>query len=227
MAKLGAHPRSNPRGGASEAVDGRTLILDTAARLFSEEGYSAVSLRDIAGACGMKAASLYYHFASKEEIVVEVLRIGVERVFEEVRRTIMRLPADTDARSLLNAGIRAHLSALLEQHDYTSANVRIFSQVPRSARELLVTVRDNYEAYWTSLLARCAEIGKFSPGRNLHLARLFLLGTLNGSLEWYQPGLRSVEHIADELTSIFLTGLLGRPDENSGLPTSDEGRKAV
>jgi TetR/AcrR family transcriptional regulator, cholesterol catabolism regulator len=210
MAKASGSARPASRGNPPEASDVRTLILDTAAQLFSRDGYSAVSLRDIAGECGMKAASLYYHFTSKEEIVTEVLKTGVERVFEEVRRAVMRLPPDANARTLLNAAICAHLLALLEQHNYTSANVRIFSQVPKTVRQPLITIRDNYEAYWTSLLARCAESGGFSPDRNLQLARLFLISALNGTLEWYHPGERSVPHIAEELTSIFLGSSVDR-----------------
>ena len=57
----------------------RQQILAVAATLFCARGYAGTSLRDIAAAAGMKAGSLYYHFASKEELTAEVLRIGVER----------------------------------------------------------------------------------------------------------------------------------------------------
>lgn len=193
------------------ASEGRQLILDTAARLFREEGYAATSLRDIAGECGMKAASLYYHFASKDEIISEVLRIGVERVAEEVRRAVMSLPPDADVRTLLYTAIRAHYAGLLELHDYTSANVRIFGQVPAAVRTLHIATRDSYERYWTQLLKRCAGIGDFDPGRNLRLTRLFLINALNGSLEWYQPSVASIEALARELTDLFLDGLRARP----------------
>jgi len=51
-------------------VDGRDRILDVA--LFQERGYTAVAMRDIAEAAGMRTASLYYHFPSKEELFVSV-----------------------------------------------------------------------------------------------------------------------------------------------------------
>jgi AcrR family transcriptional regulator len=64
-------PRLTPplRQGAS----GRDQILDAAAQMFSERGYSAVSTRRIAEAVGVKQASLYYHFASKQDILAELL----------------------------------------------------------------------------------------------------------------------------------------------------------
>ncbi|RZS87545.1 TetR family transcriptional regulator [Motilibacter rhizosphaerae] len=55
----------------------RELILDVAARLFAERGYAATPTRAIADAVGIRQASLYYHFPSKETILVELLRSTV------------------------------------------------------------------------------------------------------------------------------------------------------
>lgn len=64
-----------PDDGLSEAA---RRVLDVAERLFMEQGYAAVALRDIADALGMRQASLYYHFPEgKEQLYVAV----VERVF--------------------------------------------------------------------------------------------------------------------------------------------------
>ena len=51
-------------------------IVKTAAKLFKEKGYSAVTMRDLATAMGIKAASLYNHINSKQEILKEMREIG-------------------------------------------------------------------------------------------------------------------------------------------------------
>lgn len=182
--------------------DGRQRILDTAARLFRADGYAATSLRDIADACGMKAGSLYYHFASKDEIVGEVLAIGVRRVADTVRDAVATLPVDADARTLLGCAIRAHLSALHAAHDYTSANVRITGQVPAAVRDAHIAARDAYERTWAKLLKRCA-----TTGRDAKVVRLFLIGAMNGSLEWFRGGPAALDRLADELTTLVVDGL--------------------
>ena len=48
-------------------------IINTAAKLFKEKGYSAVTMRDLATAMGIKAASLYNHIASKQDILKEII----------------------------------------------------------------------------------------------------------------------------------------------------------
>jgi TetR/AcrR family transcriptional regulator, cholesterol catabolism regulator len=63
---------------AAKQTDGYELILDRAETLFREQAYNQVSMRDIATATGMRQASLYYHFSSKEQLFIAVR----ERIFE-------------------------------------------------------------------------------------------------------------------------------------------------
>ncbi len=53
---------------------GRDAILDTSAKLFSQQGYNGVSIRDIAQACGLTNAALYYHFKNKEDLFLAMLQ---------------------------------------------------------------------------------------------------------------------------------------------------------
>ena len=52
-------------------------LLDVAASLFAQRGYAATSMRDIALGVKMLPGSVYYHFASKEELLVAVYEAGV------------------------------------------------------------------------------------------------------------------------------------------------------
>jgi AcrR family transcriptional regulator len=64
-----------PRATVQErrAASGREEILDASAELFATQGYAATSTRAIAEAVGIRQASLYYHFASKDQIMAELL----------------------------------------------------------------------------------------------------------------------------------------------------------
>lgn len=72
----GSESRAEPRTGRSENVsaggrsDTRGRIQEVALELFAEQGYDSTSLREIADRLGVTKAALYYHFRSKEEIVV-------------------------------------------------------------------------------------------------------------------------------------------------------------
>jgi AcrR family transcriptional regulator len=73
--------------------DTKQKILDTAERLFAEQGYDATSLRQIIAAAGVNLAAVHYHFGSKEELLDEL----VVRRAEPVNRARIALLDRLDA----------------------------------------------------------------------------------------------------------------------------------
>ncbi len=191
---------------------GRDGVLDIAARLFREQGYGSVSLRKIAEAAGIKAGSIYYHFGSKDEIVAAVLDVGIQVVHESVRQAVSDLPEGTGAEATLRAAIGAHLRALLNVSDYTSANVRIFGQVPQSVRDANLATRRAYEAEWDTLLSRLQEDGAVRSDVDIGRLRLMLIGALNATLDWFDPDRGSAEALSHTYADVFLIGILERQD---------------
>ncbi|MGO9963235.1 MAG: TetR/AcrR family transcriptional regulator [Acidimicrobiales bacterium] len=66
----GRQPGQGP--GPAEEATTRERILDIALELFTEQGYEKTSLRQIAERLGFSKAAIYYHFASKEDILFEL-----------------------------------------------------------------------------------------------------------------------------------------------------------
>lgn len=199
-----ARPLS-PEG--SVGVESRQMILETAARLFSQDGYAVTSLRGIAAACNMKAGSLYYHFESKDQIVIEVLNIGVQRVFDAVKAAVEALPAEAGLAATLQCAIEMHLQALLEAQDFTSANIRIFGQVPAEIRDSHKDLRKRYENYWRDLLTSLELRGEIRTGRNLQRTVFFLFGAMNWTTEWYDKKKIDIKVVASELAELVVNGL--------------------
>lgn len=183
-------------------------ILDVAARRFREQGYAAVSLRSIAKAANMQAGSLYYHFASKEDLVCEILNQGIDAVHEEVRRSVEAV-AGSQRSVIFRAAIRAHLKSLLRQSDYTSANVRIFGQVPEAVRKRCLATRRAYEEFWDKLLSGLRDDGALQSKADVRAARLLILGALNASLDWFDPKRGGVEALADQYADLIWNGFDG------------------
>lgn len=194
---------------------GRAGILDAAALLFGRHGYGAVSLRMIAEAAGIKAGSIYYHFASKDAIIAEILDVGIRAVHDEVRDRITALGADASARDVFRAVLRGHLYALLEHGDYTSANVRIFGQVPPAVRNANLPVRRAYEGFLDDLLSDLQASGAISSDVNLPRFRLLLIGALNATLEWFDPQKGGAEALADDYADIILNGVLAKTGDKT------------
>ena len=74
-------------------IDTKEKILDTAERLFGEQGYGATSLRHIIAEAGVNLASVHYHFGSKEELLDAV----VVRKMEPINRERLALLDEAEA----------------------------------------------------------------------------------------------------------------------------------
>ncbi|MEP1291088.1 MAG: hypothetical protein ABJL56_10535, partial [Nitratireductor sp.] len=112
------------------------------------------------------------------------------------------------AEAVLRAAIEAHLRALLDVSDYSSANVRIFGQVPQSVRDANLPTRRAYEAEWDSLLARLRDKGALKPDVDIRRLRLMLIGALNATLEWFDPKRGSASALSQSYADVFLHGIL-------------------
>ena len=77
--------------------DMRDQILQVALDLFTKQGYDKTSLREIAERLEVTKAALYYHFASKEEIL-SALVAGIPRMFDELIAWSESLPRSVESR---------------------------------------------------------------------------------------------------------------------------------
>lgn len=68
-----------------DALGTRERLAVVAVKLFSEKGYSATSIRDIAKAMGMSISNIYHYCGSKEGVFMEALRRAVEMLLKDIR----------------------------------------------------------------------------------------------------------------------------------------------
>ncbi len=183
--------------------DGRSRVLRVAAGLFLNPGYGSTSMRAIAQAADMKAASIYYHFPSKDALLTEILDIGMDAVgsaFDQVEATSSGLDPSTRFRAHING----HLSALFGQYAFTASHVTVFPFAPADVRAAALPRRDAYEARWSVLLH---ELLPQLDATQLRLTRLSLFGAMNSAVQWFDATEGSVEDLANALATTIWSGL--------------------
>jgi AcrR family transcriptional regulator len=193
---------------AQSPLETRSIILLCAARLLRENGYAAVSLRQIANEAGIRASTIYYHFESKEEILFHVLEEGLRVIVHEVNKGVATMPAGLSFHERLRIVVRSHLHGLLQVGDFSSANIRIYGQVPEDVRLRHVKSRNAYGKWWTEFLKQGVAEGAISPKLNLGVARIFIVGALNWTVEWYDPRRGSFDAFADNVCMLVSGGLV-------------------
>jgi AcrR family transcriptional regulator len=108
-APTAGRPRSGTRRLPERSA--REEILDAAAELFAERGYAATSTRTIAERVGIRQASLYYHFPSKEQILAELLESTVRPSLDFARSLASR---DLPPAAALHELVRFDVGVLLD-----------------------------------------------------------------------------------------------------------------
>ena len=90
-------------------------IYEEALILFAERGYHAVSMREIAQACGIKASSIYAHLPSKEQLLRDLVVMAHDEHRDQLREALLGAgsdPAD-QLRGLVGAHVRFHATYAL------------------------------------------------------------------------------------------------------------------
>lgn len=165
------------------ATDRRELILEAAARRFAEFGFEATTVRQIADDVDILSGSLYHHFATKEEILEEIVR---DPTLSKRDRAVKIANLDADAETRLVTILTDELQALTSQ---VAAHAIVFNErkfFRRSAyfSYLIKARKEGYEA-WSRILVDGVSEGLFQPEIDIFLTISTVTRMLNTGADWY------------------------------------------
>jgi AcrR family transcriptional regulator len=192
-----------------EGLSMREQILAAAVQLFAEYGYHAAPLRDIARIAGIQAASIYYHYPSKQALLTEVMETHMQRLnngLEHIIRT------HTDPLQRLSAAIAHHIRL----HTTYKSEFFIVDTELRSlegeSRPYILSLRDKYEALLQELLQDGIEQGVFRP-TDVKVASYALIAMCTQVAVWFRPdGRLSVQQVILMYREFITQGLLLTPN---------------
>ena len=182
----------------------RDDILQSAAQVFRQKGFHGASMADIAEAVQLQKASLYHHFGSKQEILLELLDRALEMVTERMAEVMAR-EISTDEK--LRLAMRVYLKTLSEQGDLVSVLLLEFRSLDPEFFARHTPNRDRFERMWRDLIQQGVDEGAFRCD-SVSMASRGLLGAMNWTVTWYRrDGPMTMEQIADSFADLFLSGL--------------------
>jgi TetR/AcrR family transcriptional regulator, cholesterol catabolism regulator len=183
------------------------LVLKNTAKLFSQNGFVATSLREVAAVSRISKAGLYYHIREKEDLLYEICRCSMTELLKLVRE---RVAASADPVNQLKAIVEAHtdffrrhphnLTVLNQQMGFLSRDRR--REVARMEREYLDLIRD---------VIRDGRRQQAFRDVDVTVAAFSLLAVLNTLDGWYHPqGRIKPSALVQQLEVIALFGLATR-----------------
>jgi AcrR family transcriptional regulator len=183
-------------------------IIEAAARLFAERGFHGATTQDIANVLGIKQASLYYYFSSKEAALELVCLKGVEGFFDAAKAIAARRES---ARKRLSSLISSHLSPLVDRSDFVKVFLNERQHLPRESRRRIGRVSRGLERIFEDVIREGIAKGEFRADLGPRLSTLAILGMCNAASSWHRKENADIAQIANEFAQLAINGVGKRP----------------
>lgn len=183
----------------------REKIRAAAVQLFAEMGYHAAPLRDIATLAGIQAASIYYHYPSKQALLIEIMDTHMRQLNASLAEIISQ-PVDIAER--LYEAIASHIRL----HTTYKAEFFIIDTEIRALegenREKILGLRDQYEHLLQHLLQEGIDQGVLRP-IDVKVASYAIIAMCTAVASWFRsPGRLTVQQVIDIYNQIVSQGVL-------------------
>lgn len=196
------------RADRREQEERREQTRALAARMFFERGYDSTTMRDIAAALGIKAASLYYHFPDKEQILFDLIEsvqaqliAGAESLMGDEERAELKLAAIVVNHVVLHA-LRPKETTLGDTERRSLTGERL---------EVNLRQRDAYEALVIRMLRGGARGGTFDVVDAKLTAYAIIAQSSNVGIWYHEPGRLSLERVAEVHVELALRMVGAKP----------------
>lgn len=157
-------------------------LLDRSRELFARHGYEGVSMRDIAGAIGVRQSAIYNHFGSKQELLTELMVSHMERVLSAMQSAVDPMP---DAAKKLAAFARFHVMYHIDHPEDVFLAYMELRSLDKNGRDTIYPLRHAYEATLRQILEDGKAQGVFRIGNPAVAARA-MLAMLTGVTVWFR-----------------------------------------
>lgn len=178
-------------------------ITRIAAKLFKEKGYSAVTMRDLATAIGIKAASLYNHISSKQELLTSII-ISLAEEFTNGMKVIQS--SNSNSKEKLKMIVQLHVQITTENTDGMASLNNDWMHLEEQL-EYYLTLRTNYENDFRNIINK-GIVQNEIKNSNLDIMLFSILSTLRSLYLWIpkKEDLNSIE-LASTLSDVFIKGI--------------------
>jgi TetR/AcrR family transcriptional regulator, cholesterol catabolism regulator len=182
----------------------KDVIVAKAAKLFKEKGYKATSMRDLADALGIEAASLYNHIQSKHEILDKLC-------FDVAKRFLSNLEGvqNTSESPIkkLERILQFHIRQMIEQYEEVHVSDREWRHLAEPHLAEYRELRRDYRKQLTSLIEQGIEAGELKS-IDAPTAVLILLHAIGGIESWHRSRQKiDGKELEDNMLIILIKGI--------------------
>ena len=182
----------------------KQIIKEQAAGLFRQKGYQATTMRDLANAVGVKAASLYNHVTSKQQILSEIL-MELAHLFTQGMHDIENAPLNSIQK--LEKLVHLHIQMTVEHTNAISIITGEWIHLQEPTFTQYTSLRDSYEQKFKNIITHCIADG-YLEKVNVDIALYSILSSLRWLYSWYgkHRNINPIE-LEKQMIHCLITGL--------------------
>ncbi len=189
---------------AESALTRKEQVYDVAEQLFSERGYHATTIREIARELQIEGGSLYSHISSKQELLYQIVLRGSDQFLRAARAT---LAEGGPARTQLLRFMRRHLAIMAESTPRAIVHFHEWRHLDPAHQSVIRARRDEYEDALRQIIRAGVASGEFAAADE-RLIGLHVLSLLNWTYQWYSPGgTWNADDLAEQFFETLMRGL--------------------
>lgn len=187
-----------------EVKSRKKQIYETAIQLFKERGYAATGMRELANKLDIKAASLYSHIKSKEEILQKICFDVAQQFFNGLEGIEKN---NFTGKMRIKAAIHSHIHVIANNKDNVTVFLNEWKHLGEPYFSDFINLRNQYENKFKEYLKYGIDKGEFEID-DLDFTTLTILSSLNWTSNWFKKDGKMSEHeIADKLSTILIKGI--------------------
>lgn len=207
--------------GGRESYDERlNHILEAATNVIARVGYGHASMRAVAKAAQVSLAGMYHYFDSKEKMLFLIQFRTFNSLLQNLREKLHGVEEPVEQ---LRVMVRSHIGYFATDMAALKVCSHELDALTGSRYEDLRHLRHQYYELTRAIIERVFQSRAPGGGLDEHVATMALFGTLNWLYRWYRPGPDySVNGLANQITRLFLTGIIGLKPAADGSASSAE-----
>jgi len=185
--------------------DLRRLITQKAGELFGKEGYHGATVEQISKSLGISKPSIYYHFASKEEILFEFARFAHNKALEGLKKIA---EGSEGAEEKLKKAIDFHIDLL--SFELTPGMVDLHWQfsLPKKLARPIKKSRGEFDVLLRRIISEGIDQGVFEEV-DPKIVGFCIVGAINFLPQWFSSkGPLSREEIKRLIRDYLMRGIL-------------------
>ena len=169
----------------AKTSDGRERILDAALQVIAKRGYSAAGVQEIIDLSDTSKGSFYFHFPSKEQMVMALLERMSDKLVNKVRESVKDQPTPLHR---VAGSIDALMAIFARQHNVAQVLLLNIVGNGKTVDKKFLPIREKFSALIQEELDAAVAAGQIKPVDTLLVSRIWVGGLHEVILHWLLTG---------------------------------------